>query len=82
MANNLAASRPYQIVVWGASGFTGRLVAEHIARDYHGRIKWALAGRDKAKLEAIRAGLVKINEDCKVRNNCQYFERDGSSTDR
>ena len=27
-------ARPYQVVVWGATGFTGRLVAEHLARDY------------------------------------------------
>ena len=28
------SSRAYEIVVYGATGFTGRLVAEHIARDY------------------------------------------------
>ena len=26
--------RPYQVVVWGATGFTGRLVCEHLVRDY------------------------------------------------
>mmetsp|Transcript_3822 Transcript_3822/g.8188 ORF Transcript_3822/g.8188 Transcript_3822/m.8188 type:complete len:425 (-) Transcript_3822:281-1555(-) len=59
------AARPYQVVVWGASGFTGKLVCEHIAKDYQGRITWAIAGRDQRKLEQVRADLVKINPACK-----------------
>ena len=59
------SSRPFEIVVWGASGFTGRLVAEHIARDYQG-LKWAIAGRDKVKLEQIRLALTNIDASCKV----------------
>ncbi|KAG2445220.1 hypothetical protein HYH02_008688 [Chlamydomonas schloesseri] len=51
------ASRPYQVVVWGASGFTGRLVAEHLARDYQGKVRWAMAGRDAKKLEQVRSEL-------------------------
>ncbi|GIM11979.1 hypothetical protein Vretimale_15411 [Volvox reticuliferus] len=54
-------SRPYQVVVWGASGFTGRLVCEHIARDYQGKIRWAMAGRDPKKLEQVRSELSRIN---------------------
>lgn len=27
-------SRPYELLVWGATGFTGSLVAEHIAAEY------------------------------------------------
>ncbi len=48
----------FDIVVWGATGFTGRLVAEYLARtqDTH-RARWALAGRDRAKLEEVRKGL-------------------------
>jgi len=30
--------RPYHVVVWGATGFVGKLVCEHIARDYQARI--------------------------------------------
>ena len=29
--------RPYHVVVWGATGFVGKLVCEHIARDYQAR---------------------------------------------
>jgi len=59
-------TRPYQIVVWGATGFTGKLVCEHLAKNYQSKVRWALAGRDKAKLSKVRADLVKINPDCEV----------------
>lgn len=50
------------IILWGATGFTGRLVAEYLARtqDTH-RVRWALAGRDRAKLEQVRAGLAPLH---------------------
>ncbi|KAL6762558.1 Saccharopine dehydrogenase-domain-containing protein [Haematococcus lacustris] len=60
-----AAVKPYQIVVWGATGFTGRLVCEHIVHDYHGRIQWAMAGRDRRKLEGVRDSLCRINPAAK-----------------
>lgn len=46
------AARPFDVVVWGATGFTGHLVAEYLA----GRegVRWAMAGRNLAKLEAVR----------------------------
>lgn len=46
----------FDLVVYGASGFTGRLVAEYLARRYGvgGEVKWAMAGRDAAKLAAVR----------------------------
>lgn len=49
--------REYDVVVYGATGFTGRLVAEHMLATYGvGRgARWAMAGRSKAKLEAVRA---------------------------
>lgn len=51
------AEREFDIVVYGATGYTGRLVAEHFVREYGrrpDRPKWAMAGRSKAKLEAVR----------------------------
>ncbi|MDM0042761.1 saccharopine dehydrogenase NADP-binding domain-containing protein [Variovorax sp. J22G21] len=40
----------------GASGYTGRLVAEHFARRYGvgGKVKWVMAGRSQAKLAKVR----------------------------
>ena len=46
----------FDIIVYGATGFTGRLVAEHLLKRYSvGRdVKWAMAGRSADKLAAVR----------------------------
>ncbi len=51
------SKREYDIIVWGASGFTGRLVAEYLFKNYgvNDSLKWAMAGRNQAKLEKVRA---------------------------
>ena len=46
-------SRAHDIIVYGSTGFTGRLVAEYLAAHYPG-LNWAMAGRSLAKLEQIR----------------------------
>jgi short subunit dehydrogenase-like uncharacterized protein len=52
------AGRPFDIVVYGATGYTGRLVAEYLASHYRGKgPKWAMAGRSEAKLAEVR-GLI------------------------
>lgn len=51
------AEREFDIVVYGATGYTGRLVAEHFMREYGRKPdapKWAMAGRSLTKLEKIR----------------------------
>ena len=46
-----SSSAEFDIIVYGASGFTGRLVAEYLAAKYGGGdLKWAIAGRDLDKL--------------------------------
>lgn len=54
------SQREFDIIVWGASGFTGRLVAEYLLRQYgtDGEVRWAIAGRNESKLEAVRSELV------------------------
>ncbi|NVI92923.1 trans-acting enoyl reductase family protein [Actinomadura sp. BRA 177] len=56
------ADRPYDIVLFGATGFTGGLTAEYLAQ--HADSRWALAGRNREKLEAVRDRLAKINPAC------------------
>lgn len=46
-------SREFEIIIYGATGFTGRLVAEYINQT-HPDIKWAMAGRSADKLAQIR----------------------------
>lgn len=57
-------SKPYDLVIWGATGFTGRLTAEYMTRRYgvaDAPLRWAIAGRNRAKLEAIRDELAEID---------------------
>ena len=46
----------FDIVVYGATGFTGQLVAEYLASHYKGDtgLRWAMAGRSQEKLAAVR----------------------------
>src|SRR5882757_2157288 len=47
-------SREYDIVVFGASGFTGQFVVEELARSAgHEAIKWAISGRSGEKLTRV-----------------------------
>ena len=50
------SSSKFDIVVYGATGFTGQLVAEYLATHYKADsgLKWAMAGRSKDKLAAVR----------------------------
>ena len=51
----MAATR-LDVILLGATGFTGKLACEYLAT-YGDKVSWAMAGRDQAKLEATRASL-------------------------
>jgi short subunit dehydrogenase-like uncharacterized protein len=60
MAGDDTKKKPsYDVVVWGASGFTGKLVTEYLAERYgtDRDLSWAIAGRNQAKLESVRSEL-------------------------
>src|SRR5882757_1769605 len=50
------SSPNFDIIVYGATGFTGQLVAEYLAAHYRGdnNLKWAMAGRSQDKLASVR----------------------------
>ncbi len=56
---NTNKEREFDVVVFGATGFTGKLVAEYLARRYgfDAELRWAIAGRNMSKLESVRDGL-------------------------
>ncbi len=54
--------REYQIILYGATGFTGKLCAEYL-RDNYPEIKWAIAGRNNQKLNDLKNSL---NLNCEV----------------
>ena len=49
--------RDFDIILWGATGFTGSLVARHLVDTYGADLNWAMAGRNLEKLETVRAQL-------------------------
>lgn len=45
----MSSARALDLVVWGATGFTGRLVCEHLSKNHTPAVRWAMAGRNKAR---------------------------------
>src|SRR4029078_9473551 len=56
-----AKTRDYDVVILGATGFTGELTAAYLAEHAPAGLRWALAGRNRGKLESVRARLAKID---------------------
>ena len=52
----MKSSAEFDVIIYGASGYTGRLVAEYMQKQYGagGAVKWAMAGRSEEKLAAVR----------------------------
>jgi short subunit dehydrogenase-like uncharacterized protein len=50
-------SRPHDLVLVGATGFTGGLTADYLAAHAPAEMRWALVGRNRAKLEAVKQRL-------------------------
>jgi len=55
----VSSTRDIDIILYGATGYTGRLVAEYLLATYgvSGELRWALAGRNKSKLAQVRASI-------------------------
>ena len=51
--------KPFDVIVFGATGFTGRLVAQYLNASYGvgGALAWAMAGRSLAKLAEVRRAI-------------------------
>lgn len=60
--------REFDVIVQGATGFTGVLIAEYLLRQYGlGRtLRWAIAGRDEAKLKETRRALGDAAKDLDI----------------
>ena len=46
----------FDVIVWGATGFTGKIVVEYLHQRYGNQtdqLTWAIAGRDAGKLQAV-----------------------------
>jgi short subunit dehydrogenase-like uncharacterized protein len=60
MSGQEAKPREFDVVIWGASGFTGRLVVEYMHQTYgvDGEVRWAVAGRNENKLKQVLKEMV------------------------
>jgi short subunit dehydrogenase-like uncharacterized protein len=58
----------FDIVIWGASGFVGQRVVHHMAARYGlgGDLRWAIGGRNPAKLESVRSELGAAGKDIPI----------------
>lgn len=52
------SKREFDVVIFGATGYTGRLVADYFLKTYgvNGSVSWAIAGRSLSKIQALRDG--------------------------
>lgn len=64
MNSQNGAARPLDVVLFGATGFVGVLTAEYLAAHAPEGLRWALAGRSRAKLERLRRRLTAIEPGC------------------
>ena len=54
--------KQFDIIIWGASSFTGKLVTEYLFNKFgSSKIKWAIAGRDLGKLKKVRSQVADKN---------------------
>ena len=62
-------SKDFDLIIWGATGFTGKLVVEYLAKTYgvDGDLRWAIAGRNQSKLEEVR-------RECLAEQERQHLE--------
>jgi short subunit dehydrogenase-like uncharacterized protein len=67
------SDRDFDLVMFGATGFTGRLVAEYIARQKPAR--WAIAGRNAEKLAALGLGVEAVIVDAMDPASCAAVAR-------
>jgi short subunit dehydrogenase-like uncharacterized protein len=56
----VTVGRRYDLALFGATGFTGGLTARYLAANGPVGLRWALVGRNREKLEAVRAGLEEV----------------------
>ena len=59
--HNRKADVFYDLIVFGSTGYTGKLCAEYIVTNLPTNLKWAIAGRSESKLLRIVEDLKRLN---------------------
>ena len=70
------SERKFDVIVFGATGYTGKLVAEYMKNEYGDdeSIKWAIAGRNMEKLMLVK-------NDLGLKDEIEMIEVDSSDID-
>lgn len=55
------STRQYELILLGATGYTGKLVAEWVSAHLPENLKWAIAGRNAKKLQGVVDELTKLH---------------------
>jgi short subunit dehydrogenase-like uncharacterized protein len=71
-------SRELDVVLFGATGFTGRLTAAYLAEHAPAGLRWAIAGRSATRLAAVRDALVAEHPDRAGLADLELIEADTS----
>jgi len=58
-------NREYELILLGATGYTGKLCAEWISTNLPTNLRWAIAGRNAKKLQAVVNDLMEMNPNRK-----------------
>jgi short subunit dehydrogenase-like uncharacterized protein len=58
--------REYELILLGATGYTGKLCAEWISTNLPTNLRWAIAGRNAKKLQTVVDELMEINPNRKL----------------
>uniref|UniRef100_A0A8C3A8A2 Saccharopine dehydrogenase-like oxidoreductase n=1 Tax=Cyclopterus lumpus TaxID=8103 RepID=A0A8C3A8A2_CYCLU len=80
-----SSNRPYHLVIFGASGFTGQFVVEEVARTVSegpkGNLKWAVAGRSRQKLEKVLEQAAAVLSKSELRSEVDIIVADVEEPD-
>ncbi len=75
----MSEDRQYDLALFGATGFTGELTAEYLAANVPEGLRWALVGRNRGKLEAVRARLAEAFPSAPVPDLLEADAADGAA---
>src|SRR5262245_16419866 len=65
--------REFDVILYGASGFTGRQTVQYFEEHAPAGLRWAIAGRDKVKLECLNARVPLFVASCDAQSSIDRF---------
>lgn len=78
----MGEERQYDLVLFGATGFTGGLTVDYLAERAPAGLRWALVGRNRAKLEAVQRNLAAAAPEAPVPDLIEADAADRPALDR